>query len=182
MRITIAGTPGSGKSTVAKEVASKLGLKHYSVGDFMRFIAKKRNVSLLELNKLAENDGGWIDQELDDMQVRIGKTDNFVIDSRLGFHFIPDSIKVFLRCSDSVAAKRVYTHLRDEERENTTLSQTLSNVKRRKLSEKKRYETYYHLNITKTDMFDLIIDTTELKPEQVAKEIIEKFIYFKIKT
>src|SRR3989338_7586745 len=96
MIITIAGTPGAGKSSVAKLVAKKLKLKHYSTGDYMRQIALKRNISLMELSKIAEKDK-TIDKELDNWQIKSGKTkDNFVIDSRLGFYFIPHSIKVLL--------------------------------------------------------------------------------------
>ena len=43
MKITISGPIGSGKSTVSKILAAKLGYKHYSIGGFMRDIAKKRS-------------------------------------------------------------------------------------------------------------------------------------------
>src|SRR3989338_5108791 len=99
MKLTIAGTPGSGKSSVARIIAKKLRLKHYSVGDFMRLIARKRKITLLKLMKQAETDKGKIDNELDAFQIKLRAADNFVIDSRLGFHFIPDSFKVFLFCS-----------------------------------------------------------------------------------
>ena len=89
MIITISGIAGSGKSTVAKLLAKKLNYKHYSIGDFMRQIAKERKLTLLELSKQAEKDNS-IDKELDKKQIELGKTkDNFVIDSRLGFHFCP---------------------------------------------------------------------------------------------
>ena len=91
MIITISGIAGSGKSTVAKLLAKKLNYKHYSIGDFMREIAKQRKTTLLELSKEAEKDSS-IDKELDQKQIELGKTqDNFVIDSRLGFHFIKNS-------------------------------------------------------------------------------------------
>ncbi len=56
MIITISGKAGSGKSTIAKQLAKKLGLKHYSTGDFMRQMAKDKGVSLLELSRIAEKD------------------------------------------------------------------------------------------------------------------------------
>ena len=59
MIITISGALGSGKSTVAKILVRKFNLKHYSTGDFMREIAAKRGVTLLELSKLAETDKLW---------------------------------------------------------------------------------------------------------------------------
>lgn len=108
MIITISGTAGSGKSTVAKLLAKELDLKHYSIGDLMRKIAEERGLTLLELSKKAEESPD-IDQELDKSQIELGKKqDNFVIDGRLSFHFIPSSYKVFLKVSDNEAAKRIF--------------------------------------------------------------------------
>ena len=98
MIITVGGKAGAGKSTAAKNIAKKFGLKHYSSGDFMRQLAKERNITLLELSKLAEKDGS-IDTEIDNRQIELGKKeDNFVIDGRLSAYFIPNSIKIFLDC------------------------------------------------------------------------------------
>ena len=91
MIITISGSPGAGKSTVAKLVAKKLKLKYYSIGILLRNLARKRKISLLEISKLAEK-SPKIDRELDDAQIKLGKRDNFVLDSRLGYHFVPGSI------------------------------------------------------------------------------------------
>src|SRR3989338_808503 len=103
MRITISGKAGSGKSTVAKLLSEKLGLKHYSIGDLMRVMAVERGLTLVGLNKLAETDKS-IDFELDNKLKELGKAkDNFVVDGRLTAFFIPDAeIKVFLDADDKV--------------------------------------------------------------------------------
>ena len=41
---------------IAKELAKKLKIKHYSIGDLIRQIAKVKNVSLMVLSKLAEKE------------------------------------------------------------------------------------------------------------------------------
>ena len=46
MIITISGLPGAGKSTVGRLVAEHFKLKHYSVGDLMRQLAKEKKMSL----------------------------------------------------------------------------------------------------------------------------------------
>ena len=46
MIIAISGKAGSGKSTIAELLAKKLKLKHYSIGNLMREMAKKKNISL----------------------------------------------------------------------------------------------------------------------------------------
>ena len=47
MIITISGKAGSGKSTVAKELAKQLNLQHFSIGDIMRKMAKEKNISVM---------------------------------------------------------------------------------------------------------------------------------------
>jgi CMP/dCMP kinase len=175
MIITISGALGSGKSTVAKILVEKFNLKHYSTGDFMREIAAKRGVTLLELGKLAETDKS-IDEELDERQIKLGEEeDNFIIDARLGWHFIPNSVKIFLDVSDEEAAKRIFKEGRKDEKYNTDLQATLENIKNRRESEIKRYQDYYNLNYYDHNNYDLVVDTTGIPAEEVAERII-KFI------
>ncbi len=108
MIITISGMIGSGKSTVADELARIFKYKRYSSGDFMRQLAQKKNMSLIELSRIAEKDPE-IDREIDKRQIELGqKEDNFVIDGRLAWHFIPKSVKIYLDVSNEEAAKRIY--------------------------------------------------------------------------
>ena len=179
MIITISGAPGSGKSTVAKLVAQKLGYRHYSAGDFMREIAEKRGLSLLELGKIAEKDRS-IDQELDIRTIALGrKEDDFVMDSRLAYHFIPDSFKIFLEVDEKEAAKRIFGDVKKKktgravEKESTTLAATLAAIRKRKKSEERRYEKYYNLNPYDKKQYDCIVDTTKTTPEQAVEKVIE---------
>jgi len=172
MIITISGDAGAGKSTVAELVAKKLKFRHYSVGDFMRILARKRKLTLLQVSELAEKDR-TIDEELDDMQIELGKfEDHFVLDSRLGFHFVPKSFKVFLKVDVNEAARRIFNHKRRLEEENKTVQATLENINKRKKSELHRYEKYYNLNPYDKKNYDLVIDTTKNVAEQTADEII----------
>ena len=141
MIITISGTAGSGKSTVGKLLAQQLKFKHYSIGDFMRQIAKERNLSLEDLGRIAEGDKS-IDQTLDRKQIELGKNnDRFVIDARLGYHFIPNSIKIFLTAELKDRAERIWKditikNIRKEER-GENLKEIIEELKRREESEKK---------------------------------------------
>ncbi|MBI2663900.1 cytidylate kinase family protein [Candidatus Woesearchaeota archaeon] len=172
MIITVSGSAGSGKSTVAQILAKKLKYRHYSVGDFMRVIAKKRKKTLLELSKDAESDE-TIDEELDDMQISLGRQDNIVLDSRLGWHFIPRSFKVFLDVDKNTAAQRIFKAKRHLENENQSLKATLENINKRKKSELHRYKKYYNLNPYDKKHYDLVIDTTGQTAEETAFAIIK---------
>lgn len=173
MIITISGALGSGKTTVADLLARRLRMKRRSVGEFMRDMARERKVSLLKLSEMAEKDRG-IDRELDKRQVEIGKReDNFIIDGRLSWHFIPHSFKVFLDVSEEAAAKRIFKARRPDEKYNTTLKKTLGNIQTRKKSEINRYKRYYKLNYYDKKHYDLVIDTTNIKPEEVVERIVK---------
>ena len=172
MQITISGNLGSGKSTIAKLLAKKYDLKHYSVGDFMRQLAKNREISLLELSKIAEEDKS-VDEELDNMTKNLRKQDDFVIDSRLAFHFLPESLKIFLKVTYDVAAQRIFKDNRDREKENISLEQTKQNIITRTESEKKRYQEYYGLDYTNEQNYDLVIDTSDKDTGEIINIIVE---------
>lgn len=174
MILTISGMPGSGKSTVAKLLARQLDYKHYSSGDFMGELAVKRGMSVLELGKLAEKDK-TIDRIIDERVITLGKEErDFIIDARLGFHFIPESVKIFLDVDPHVGAKRVFADLRADEKENTSLAATKENIKKRMESERLRYKKYYGIDCYDKKYYDIIVDTTKRTPEQVIQRIVEE--------
>jgi len=172
MIITISGKAGSGKSTVAKELAKKLNLKHYSIGDLMRQIAKERNISLIELSKLAEKDDS-IDIELDKKNIQLREENNFVIDGRLTAYFSPYAdLKVFLDCDNKVRAERILQDKREEEK-SKNLEELAKKIKQREESERKRYKKLYNVDYCDKSLYDLIIDTTNLSISEVVEKIIK---------
>ena len=173
MIITIGGKAGSGKSTVAKLLAKRLGLNVYSMGDLTRKIAEERNISLLELNKLQEKNP-TIDTEIDNLQRELGKReDNFVIDSRLGILFIPQAdFKVFLDADENIRAKRILNDARILER-STELNDTVAKLRAREESEIKRYRQYYSFNCYDKDKYNIVINTSSISPEMVVEEILK---------
>ena len=172
MIITISGKAGSGKSTIAKLLAKKLSLKHYSIGDLMRQMAKEKGISLLELSELAEKDES-IDKELDEKQIELGKKEkNFVIDGRLTAFFIPKAdFKIFLECDDKVRAERILKDERETEK-SKDINETIKKIKRREESERKRYKEYYKVDYYKKELYDDIIDTTNLSVGEVLYKVL----------
>jgi len=169
--ITISGSPGAGKSTVAKLVAKKLKLKHYSIGDFMRELAAERNIWFPKFTDIAKKDS-TIDKTLDERQIKLGKTkDNFVIDSRLGYYFIPNSIKIFLYVNEKESARRLYTLNREGEGY-SSIKEALNHIKKRKLAERMRYKKYYNITFPRKGDFDFIINTTKIPAKKIADIIV----------
>ncbi len=172
MIITLSGKAGSGKSTVAKELAKKLNLKHYSIGALMRQIAKERNTSLMELSKLAEKDKS-IDMELDKKNIELRGEDNFVIDGRLTAYFNPYAeLKIFLDCNDKVRAERILKDKRSDEK-SKNIRELIKKIKQREQSERKRYEKLYKIDYYDKKLYNLIIDTTDLSINEVINQIID---------
>ena len=173
MIITISGKAGSGKSTVAKEVAKKLGLEHYSVGDLMRKLAKEKKMSLNDLSRLAEKDRS-IDMELDKKTIELRAADNFVIDGRLTAYFLPYAdLKIFLDCEDKVRAERILKDNRDDEK-SKSLKELIKKIRQREKSERKRYDNLYSIDSHDKKLYNLIIDTTKLGVKEVVDRIIKE--------
>jgi CMP/dCMP kinase len=160
--ITIGGLPGSGKSSAAARVAAELGYEHFSSGDLFRKMAAERGLSIEQMNFAAEKQKE-IDEGVDALLRTIGheKTD-LVIDSRMAFHWIPDSFRVFLQLDPMIAAERVFTQMNAGERVSQAASsakQVLDDTLARTESEKKRYRDLYDVDFTDFRGYDLVIDT-----------------------
>jgi len=172
MIITISGKAGSGKSTIARQLAKKLNLKHYSIGDLMRQIAKDRKVSLNKLSKLAEKDKS-IDIALDKKSIDLREENNFVIDGRLTAYFIHYAdLKIFLDCNDEVRAERILEEKRNDEK-SKSIRELIKKIKQREQSERKRYENLYKIDYYDKNLYNLMIDTTNLSIEEVIEEIMD---------
>lgn len=140
----------------------------------MREMAAERGISILELSRLAEDDKA-IDAEIDGRTARLAAGgDSFVIDARLGWHFVPESLKVFLDVRPEVAATRIYGARRGTEWENVDLETTRRAVEERSASEAERYMDYYGLDYTDTGHYDLVIDTSELTIDEVIERILAR--------
>jgi CMP/dCMP kinase len=172
MIIAISGKAGSGKSSVAKAISKELKLRHYSVGDVMRQMAKEKGITLLDLNKLAEKDAS-IDKELDDRLITLGKTEkNFVIDGRLTAFFIPHAdFRIFLDAPVKTRAERILSAQRKDEK-HATLKDTITNIEKREESERKRYRQYYNVDYSDRKLYTHVINTEPLSLQQVVERIV----------
>src|SRR5690606_17762638 len=105
--ITLSGKPGSGKSSTADRVAEMLGYTRYSSGDIVRNMIKSKKITLGLFNKQAETDPN-IDNRIDEQLRALREQEDIVIDSRLGFYWIPESFKVYLDINEDLAVARIF--------------------------------------------------------------------------
>lgn len=170
--ITISGTPGSGKSTVAKALCLKLKAKRIYVGQYMRELARQKNMTLAELGKLAQSDPSIdikADQETAKKARRLAKKSIVIVEGRVQYHFLPESIKIFIKTNLNEAAKRIWKDLKDEEKNRQRNEAKVKNIQElkkqiqlRKKSELLRYKKYYKLNHYQSKNYDFVLDSSKI--------------------
>jgi CMP/dCMP kinase len=171
MKIVVCGPGASGKSSVAKLLAKKLGYKHYSMGDVQRELAREKGLSITEWGRKEATDDSY-DRMVDARMAAIGKEqDNFVIDAWLGAHFVPDAVKIYVDADKMTRAKRRLSHKRSEEH-----YQTIEEVRKymadREAVNRERWYRYYGFDYSDMRHYDLVIDSSPISIEQVTERIL----------
>ncbi|MCD5382252.1 MAG: AAA family ATPase [Candidatus Pacebacteria bacterium] len=176
--ITISGKPGSGKSSTAAEVAKLLNYEHHSAGKIMRQMAEENSMSLAEINKFAK-DNPEVDKKIDTYLQSLGERDGIVIDSRIAFHWIPHSFKVYLELDSDIAAARIFKDMQSNRDRKGEIAMTIDAVwaqmQDRMMNEKRRYQKLYNVNPYARKNFDLIIHTERNNPLTVSLWILDRY-------
>lgn len=176
MHITITGNLGSGKSSIGKILCEKYNFEIYSTGKVQRELASQMNLSTLELNQLMMSDRKY-DHMIDDETSRISrahKDKDIVFDSRLAWHFVEHSFKVFVSVSLDVAAKRIMNDQRGSVEKYSSLEEAKNLLAERAKTESTRYKDIYNLNYMDFSNYNLIIDSTYCSSEIIADIIIKE--------
>ncbi len=178
--ITISGKPGSGKSSTANQVAELLGYTRHSSGDMVRTILQREGKTLREYN-LAATDDHSLDAKIDEYLRNLRNKKNIVVDSRLGFYWIPESFKVYLDLDIQVATVRIYkdavsNNMRLKSGETvSSLELVAVQVRERVEQERRRFKELYNVDPYNQAHFDLVIDTSRHSPQTVALTIFDVY-------
>lgn len=174
VKIAISGDLGSGKSTIGRLFENRMGFKFHSGGSIFRSLATKYNMTPAEFSKYSEIHPE-VDEEIDGELVKISANDeDMAIDSRMAWHFVPESFKLHLLVDTCVAAKRIMDENRGTEKY-PTIETAIEKIKARKNSENKRYAEKYNVNPDDLNNYDLVVDTTYATPEEIC-ELIEEHL------
>jgi predicted cytidylate kinase len=177
--ISFNGQEGSGKSTIAKLVAEKLGWPRFYMGQIFRDKATESGLTLVDFLRSLEKDPTK-EKEIDSyMDTLVKKNKSFVIEGRVAWHLIPQSIKIYLKVDAQAAAKRIFKVLNEDHartNEDSGLNSITSiekSILQRREKDSLRYFNLYGIRQDDENNYDFVIDTTELSIEEVFGNVME---------
>jgi cytidylate kinase len=161
LKIAVSGKSGCGNTTVSRIVADTLGLTF--INFTFRTLARERNIDLEEVLNLAAADDFW-DKEVDSRQVALAReSKGCVLGSRLAIWMLEEAdLKVYLKAREETRAKRIV------KREGGRLESVAAFTAERDRQDHGRYLRIYQIDNDRYDFADLVIDTDDLEPAQIA--------------
>jgi len=152
MLISISGAPGTGTTTLSRSLAAELGIRWINSGELFRKIAAEKNISVKEMNRLAEK-GPEIDYLIDDAQKALAKEVSGIFEGRLSGHLLNADLKVLLKTDLRIRAERI------SKREAKLPEDAMQETRVREESEARRYKMYYNIDINDCSVYDVVVDT-----------------------
>ena len=167
MRIAISGKSGCGNTTVSHMVAEELG---YPMINFtFRTLSEEKGIEFWTFCRMAEESDEF-DLEVDRRQVEMALAQpNCVLGSRLAIWMLKEAdLKIYLTASSLERARRI------TQREGGSLEERLEQTRRRDANDSARYKRLYDIDNSDTSFADMVIDTSALEAEKVARLIIKE--------
>ena len=167
IKIAISGRSGCGNTTISRMVSDILGLRF--INFTFRSIAEERNISFAKVLELAAADDS-VDKEVDSRQVELARKEGgCVLGSRLAIWMLKEAdIKIYLDAKENTRAGRILT------REGGTLEEVSAFTAERDRKDHDRYLRIYNIDTNDYSFADMIIDTDDLSPQEIAARIITK--------
>jgi len=176
--ICISGMAGTGKSTVAKRIAKKYGLKYYSGGDTLRDLAaaegfqsssngwweSSEGLRFLEERKKNQS----FDKAVDDKLLEYAAQGTVLLDSWTMPWLVKEGFKIWLTASVEKQAARI------AQRDQMTIPKALQALKEKESRTKVIYKELYGFVLGEDfSPFDLILDTDTLNAEEVFQVLCQ---------
>jgi predicted cytidylate kinase len=166
-KITISGYAGTGKSTVRKILAEKLGYQFLSVGNFTREFAEKEfGMSINEFQEKCEKEPSLDDYVNFKFRDLCNNAENIVADFRLGFHFVKNSLNVLFTLSEEEAFKRLSKTSRKMEQTD------FESIKKRNENMRHRFIERFGVDFADEKNYDLVIDISKKTPPEITEQIL----------
>ncbi|MCW4010001.1 MAG: cytidylate kinase family protein [Candidatus Bathyarchaeota archaeon] len=170
--ICISGMAGTGKSTLAKKLAQKYGLKYYSGGDALRAVAAEKGYDSF-------NNGWWesgeglkfleqrkadtsFDKAVDEKLLEYAAKGNVLLDSWTMPWLFSGGFKIWLAASVAKQAERIAN------RDHMTVEEAFSALEAKEARTKAIYKQLYGFALSEDfSPFDFILDTDNLSADEV---------------
>ena len=167
IKIAVSGRSGCGNSTVSRMVADILNLQF--INFTFRTLAEERGLDLKKILELAANDDFW-DKEVDTRQVKLAReSSGCVLGSRLAIWMLEEAdLKVYLTAKAVTRAARIF------KREGGSIDEIAAFTAERDRQDHSRYLHIYDIDTDNYDFADLIIDTDNMTPVEIADIIVNK--------
>lgn len=180
MFITITGRPCSGKSTVSNLLAEQHNFKKISVGGIFKEEAHKRRMNAEEFSSFCLKDPTFdffIDNKTTEIALEHEKED-IIFDSRMAWHFVPFSFKVFIDLDEDEMARRLINSDRKGKEKYTDIKEAKKSLLNRERVEIERYKKNYNQELSDMRNFDFVVDGANKTPQEIADEIWAKYLFF----
>ena len=165
--IAVSGLPGSGKTSLARRLAERLGLRYLSLGEMFRKLAYERRITLEELSRIAEEDAS-IDKAIDDKAIEEASKGCIVVDGHISAWTLENTahLKILVMAPIDVRAERI------ARRDSKSIEDALTEIRVREESESRRFMKFYGINIFDLSIFDLIINSEKFNEEEVFEIVM----------
>lgn len=174
--ITLGGHLGSGKTTVSGILAKLLGYKELYIGGIMRELAEERAQTIEQFFEDLRNDPA-LERSIDAVQEKLMREEEgWIIQGRMAWHFSRGSpfriLNIFLAVNPNEGARRMSQR---PEYAGKSVEEIKKLADGRVAVERERYNLLYGIpDFLDKNHYDLVIDTTDLAPEEVAKRIVDE--------
>ena len=170
--ICVSGMAGTGKSTVAKKLAKRYGLRYYSGGDALKELAVEEGYDTSKIGfwespvgivflKQRENDPKF-DKAVDHKLLEKAKRGKVLLDSWAMPWLVKEGFKIWLMASIEKRAARV------AKRDNLTVEKALEMLEEKESRTKAIFEKLYGFKLDEDfKPFNLVLDTDNLNADEV---------------
>jgi len=185
--ICVCGMTGCGKSTVAKKLAKKYGLRYLSGGDALKALAIEAGYKPAEVGWWETDEGmkflqqrmevSEFDRKVDGKLLELAKQGNVVLDSWTMPWLLKGGFKIWLETSSEVRARRLAS------RDGIGVEKATKVLKEKDERTKGIYKGLYGFNLgSDFSPFDLILDADQVNADEVFNAVcltVDRLIFRK---
>ncbi|MBC8437637.1 MAG: AAA family ATPase [Euryarchaeota archaeon] len=175
VKVTVSGHPGSGTSTLVKQLCRNNEWTYLNGGDVFRTVAKERGISLEEFSITCENEPE-VDRTLDSKLISsmTNPSGPEIVESRLSgwwaFREEIPCLRVWLEVSVDERAKRVVN------REGGSLKDATTRILDRMVSDQIRYDRLYQIDLGDMTPYNCIIESDNLSPDEITLIVTKQLL------